>query len=140
MEIWTENFEDANVIAVDLISGLDEKTSKAAPIKRLNPKEIKSRLNPWITSEIRKLIGIRDRLFARKKRQPLNQTVKDAYNRVRNKVNREIEKSKTQHQKSYFEEHSSNLKKTWEGIKKIVNVKKTVNFTISQLNIQDKIR
>ena len=29
--------------------------------------EIKSRLNPWITTDIRKLISIRDRLFARKK-------------------------------------------------------------------------
>ena len=62
--VWTENSEDANVIAVDLISGLDEKTSKAAPIKRLNPKEIQSRLNPLITSEICKFIGIRDRMFA----------------------------------------------------------------------------
>ena len=74
-----------------------------------------------------------------KKRQPLNQTVKDAYNRVRNKVNREIQKSKILYQKSYFEEHSSNLKKTWDGIKKIVNVKKTTNFTISQLNIKGNI-
>ena len=64
--VWTENSDDANVIAVDLITGLDEKTSNAAPVKRLNPKEIKCRLNPWITTEIRKLIGIRDRLFARK--------------------------------------------------------------------------
>ena len=31
------------------------------------------------------------------------------------------------------------MKMTWEGIKKIVNVKKTVNFTISQLNINGKI-
>ena len=31
------------------------------------------------------------------------------------------------------------MKMTWEGIKKIVNVKKTVNSTISQLNINGKI-
>ena len=47
--------------------------------------------------------------------------------------------AKTAYQKSYFEEHSSNLKKTWEGIKKIVNVKKTTDFTISQLNIKGKL-
>ena len=77
--------------------------------------------------------------FARKKRQPENKTVREAYNRIRNKVNREIQKSKISHQKSYFEKYSSNMKKTWEGIKKIVNVKKTVNFTISQLNVKGKI-
>ena len=54
-------------------------------------------------------------------------------------VSREIDLSKTAYHKAYFEEHSSNLKKTWEGIKKIVNVKKTVNFTISQLNIKGKL-
>ena len=73
---WTENFQDANVIAVDLINCLDEKTSKAAPVKQLNPKEIKCRLNPWITTEIRKLIGIRDRLFARKKKTTLKSNCK----------------------------------------------------------------
>ena len=136
---WIQNSDDANVIAVDLICGLDEKTSKAAPVKKLNPKEVKTRLNPWITNDILKLIRIRDRLFARKKRQPCNQTVIEAYNRVRNQVSREIEMAKTAYQKSYFEEHSSNLKKTWEGIKKIVNVKKTTDFTISQLNIKGKL-
>ena len=112
---WLDNSNDANAIAADLVNGLDEKTSKAAPVKKLSPKEIKSRLNPWITTDIRKLIGIRDRLFARKKRQPNNLTVKEAYNRVRNMVNREIHKSKVSYQKAYFEEYSSNLKKTWEG-------------------------
>ena len=36
------------------------------------PREVKLRLNPWITPEILKLIRIRDRLFARKKREPEN--------------------------------------------------------------------
>ena len=116
-----------------------KKNTKAAPIKKLSPKEIKTKLNPWITNDILKLIRIRDRLYARKKRQPQNNTVTEAYNRVRNQVSREIDKSKIAYQKSYFDEHKSNLKKTWEGIKRIVNVKKTSNFTISQLNIKGKM-
>merc|ERR1711888_502578 len=35
--------------------------------------EIKLKLNPWITSEIRKMLKVRDRLFARKKREPDNE-------------------------------------------------------------------
>ena len=40
---------------------------------------------------------------------------------------------------SYFEEHNYNIKKTWEGIRKIVNTKNTINYGISQLNINGKI-
>ena len=100
---------------------------------------MKLRLNPWITAEIRKLVPVRDRLFARKKRDPDNLTVKQAYNRVRNKVKNEIFKSKRSYQKSYFEKYSSDIKKTWEGIRKLVNVKKSTDFTISQLHIKGKI-
>ena len=136
---WLHDTDDPNLLMSDLIWRLDGSTNRHAPVKKLNPTEIKTRLKPWITPDIRKLIKIRDKLFARKKRQPENQTVSEAYNRVRNKVNREIQKSKIKHYKSYFDQHSSNIKKTWEGIRKIVNVKKTVNFTISQLNVKGKI-
>ena len=34
---------------------------------------------------------------------------------------------------------NSNIKKTWEGIRKIVNVKKSTKFSISHLNINGKI-
>ena len=70
------------------------------------------------------MISIRDRLFARKKRQPENEHVREVYNRVRNRVSRELGKSKKQHYESYFEEMNTNIKKTWEGIRKIVNVNK----------------
>ena len=47
-----------------------------APVKKLSPPEIRLRLNPWMTPEILKLIRVRDRLFARKKREPDNDLVK----------------------------------------------------------------
>jgi hypothetical protein len=40
---------------------------------------------------------------------------------------------------AYFVQHSLDIKKTWEGIRKIVNVKKSVKFSISQLNVNGKI-
>ena len=103
------------------------------------PPEVKLRLNPWMTPEILKLIRVRDRLFARKKREPENDLVKGIYNRVRNKVSRKILQAKKDHNKSYFETYSNNIKKTWEGIRKIVNVKKPSDFSISQLNVKGKI-
>ena len=73
-----------------------------------------------MTPEILKLIKVRDRLFARKKREPDNTLVKQTYNRARNRVNREITKAKKAHYKSYFETHNTNIRKTWEGIRKLV--------------------
>ena len=123
----------------DFVWRLDGCAGRHAPTKKLSPKEVKLKLKPWITPDIQKLIKIRDRLFNRKKRQPENERVKEIYNRVRNRINRELKKSKKDHYKSYFEEHDTNLKKTWEGIRKIVNVKKPTNFSISQLNVKGKI-
>ena len=85
------------------------------------------------------MIKIEDRLFARRKREPGNLTVKRTYNRVRNKVKNEIFKSKRKYQKSYFEKYNTDIKKTWEGIRKLVNVKKPVDFSISQLHIKGKV-
>ena len=110
-----------------------------APIKKLNKKQIKRRLNPWMTTKIIKLIGLRDRLFERKKREPGNSSVGGAYKKVRNKVNREIKKSKDSYHKAYFGSHSNDIKKTWEGIRKIINPGKPVGYGITQLNVNGNI-
>ena len=111
-------------LTYDLIKKLDGCAERHAPTHKLNPRETKFALKPWITPEIQNLMRIRDRLFERKKRQPQNDHVREVYNRVRNRVSRQLEKSKKEHYESYFDEMNSNIKKTWEGIRKIVNVKK----------------
>ena len=139
IQTWCHNTEDPNLLMSDFIWRLDGCAERHAPTKKLSPKEVKLKLKPWITPDIAKLIKIRDKLFSRKKRQPENKQVEEMYNRVRNKVSREMAKSKKEHYKSYFEEHNSNIKKTWEGIRKIVNVKKSTKFSISHLNVNGKI-
>ena len=100
---------------------------------------IKLRLKPWITYDIQKLMKIRDNLFARKKRQPENIHVREAYNVARNRVTRGLSKSKLEHHRKNFEQLKMNLKKTWDAIRKIVNVKKSTDFSISHLKINGKI-
>ena len=63
---------------------------------------------------------------------------RDIYNQARNRVSRQLDKSQKEHYESYFEEHNTNIKKTWEGIRKIVNVKKSTKFTVSHLNLNGK--
>ena len=44
------------------------------------------------------------------------------YNLLRNRINRDLKNK--QYYEHYFTEVVNNIKKTWDGIKKIVNVKK----------------
>ena len=123
----------------DFVWRLEGATERHAPTEKLSPKEIKLRLKPWINRDIQKLIKVRDRLHARKKRQPDNERVKQAYNTVRNRVTHAIFKSKKEHYKSYFEDQNLSIKKTWEGIRKIVNLKNRSSLSVSHLNINGKI-
>ena len=55
----------------DFYSKLEACVERHAPIKKLTlKKEIKLENKPWITSELNKMIKIRNKLFQRKKRQP----------------------------------------------------------------------
>ena len=135
---WRRDTDDPCLLMSDLFWRLDASANRHGPIEKLKPKEIQLRLKPWITPDIQRLIRIRDRLYARKKRQPENDHVRTTYNQARNRVSRLIDKSYKEHNNSYFEEHNNNIKKAWEGIRKIVNVKKATKFSVSHLNINGK--
>jgi len=92
-------------------------TDRHAPIKKLNSKEIQLRSKPWIEPELSKMIRIKNNLYARTKRQPMNNNIKLLYNRFRNRVNRETKKSKTNYYTQYFDTHNKNIKKVWQGIR-----------------------
>ena len=102
---------DSNILTSDFVWRLDGCTNRHVPVKKLSSKEIKLKLKPWITNEIRKLMSVRDRLNKRKHREPTNVTVSSAYKRARNRVKNEIFKSKREYQKSYFIKHNSDIKK-----------------------------
>ena len=57
----------------------------------------------------------------------------------RNRVNREIKKSKRIFYNNYFEQYNNDTKKTWEGIKSIININKVKFPNVSQLKVDNKI-
>ena len=79
------------------------------------------------------MISHRDRLFRRKKEDPLNQHIKHSYNLFRNRITREIKKSKRKYYKEFFEGNLNNMKKTWQGIKQIININNKTDVQINQL-------
>ena len=87
-------FEDVNDQSNDFYFKIEGCANIHAPLKKLNSKETKLKQKPWISKELIKLIKIRNRLFQRKKRQPNNLNVKKLYNLFRNRINRQIKKSR----------------------------------------------
>ena len=77
---FDNNLNDTNDQFWDFYLKLNGCVERHAPIKELTPAEIKLKNKPWITSDINKMIKIRNKLFRRKKRQPNNENVKRTYN------------------------------------------------------------
>ena len=106
-------------------------------IKKINPKETKLMSKPWISNELIKMINVRNKLFRRKKRQPNNISIKNLYKLFWNRINREMKKFKRDHYNQFFE--NNNIKKTWGGIRSIINTKDSNISNIIQLKINKTI-
>ena len=92
---WNANrYTDTNSKFNDFLWRVENCVDRHAPIKKLNRKQMKKRSKPWITTRILKMINHRERLFHKKKDNPLSVQIKNVYNLFRNRINREIKKSK----------------------------------------------
>ena len=136
---FNNNFENINEQFHDFYNKLEGCVNRHAPVKKLKPKEVKLVQKPWISKELNKMIKIKNKLFYRKKRQPNNTNVKRLYNLFRNRVNRELKKSKIDYYSQYFEDNSKNSKKLWEGIKSIINTNNSKFSNINQLNVNNVV-
>ena len=95
----------------DFYIKLEACVDRHVPLKRLTTREVKIKSKPWLSTEILKMIKIRNKVFARIKRQPNNENCKRLYNLLRNRVNRDLKKSKKRYYTDYFNEHVNDIKK-----------------------------
>ena len=116
---WNYSYDNVNDSFKDFYMRLNGVVDRHSPMKKLKPKEIKLKSKPWLTGSILEDIQQRDKAFRRMKRQPMNYEWKTKYNQLRNKVNREIRKSKKEHYSNYFKEHWNNSKKTGKELDKL---------------------
>ena len=135
---WDLTLDNVNDSFKDFHMKLEGAVNRHAPMRKLNPKEIKIKNKSWMTPHIVKQIKLRNKIFERKKRQPENENIQILFKQLRNRINREISKAKIKYYTQYFDEYKNNTKKIWEGIRKIVNLKK-VSLKTSQLHIDGKI-
>ena len=105
---------------------VNEIIDKHAPLKKLNKKELKLREKPWITPDIIKTIKIRDKLlrsYIKANEGKHKEQLHKEYKKCRNKIVSMIRNSKKMHFQNYFAENAKDIKKTWNGIKNIINIR-----------------
>ena len=98
-----------------------------APLKTPTKREIKLQQKPWITSGILKSMAKRDIIykdFAKEKNPVFKERLGSIYRSYRNLIVTLLRNSKKKYHTDYFEEHKRNMKKTWDGIRDLINVSK----------------
>ena len=132
------NSNDTNSKFNDFLWRVEGCVDRHAPLKRMNNRQQKKMANPWISKNIIKMISHRERLLHRKKESPCNQHLEKSYKLFRNRITREIKKAKKKYYKEYFENNINNMKKTWLGIKEIINMNNKLGPQITQLKYKGK--
>lgn len=108
-----------------------------APIKRLTKKERGLIERPWITFGILNSIKSRDNLhndFLKEKDPIIKASKFETYKLKRNLLITLTRQSKKDYYSKFFLENQSNLKKTWEGIRKLININKKINVSIEKID------
>ena len=114
---------------------------ETAPYKKLTKKETSLKISPWITQGILKSIKIRDQLYKSYSTEKIpNKKIEiyQKYKKYRNIIVSLIRKSKKRHYSEYFLTHNANIKKTWDGIRELIDISKKKSFRIQMINHNNK--
>ena len=106
---------DVNKSFSSFFKKLNHIINKHAPVKAVSKRKLKQLYKPWITRGLKKSIKIKNKLFFKGDLEK--------YKNYRNKLKTLIRASKKQHYHKYFEDNITNMKKTWEGINRVLSRK-----------------
>jgi hypothetical protein len=112
-----------------------------APMQKLTKKEIGLRKCPWITYGILASMRKRDSLYKKMTKEidpVLKQNYYVSYKTYRNRITSLLRASKKQYYAKYFEENKTNVKKTWDGIRNLINVNKKSSTKIDKILADNK--
>ena len=107
-----------------------------APVKRLTKKEIGLQQRPWINPNILSAMVERDKLckdFLDEKCPTIRSEKHLMYKTKRNQVTSQLRKAKKDFYNNLFQINKNNVKETWKGIRKLINVSKKSVTVINKL-------
>ena len=99
---------------------------KYVPLEKITQKEFKRRYKPWINDNILKKIEEKNKIF--KKHVKCKDTTRkkqllDEFKALKNEITLLTRNSKKSYYEKYFSKNKDNLRKTWQGIKEVINIK-----------------
>jgi len=115
---------------------IEKLLDEMAPVKKLTKKEMGLKRAPWITYGMLQSMKERDyiyKMFCAEKNPIAKSALKNSYKTFRNRIVKLLRISKKQYFSKFFEEHNSNIKKTWEAIRDLINISKKSSTKINKI-------
>ena len=120
------NENDTNFSFNSFFCHFQKLLDKYIPLKKVSNKEFKRSFKPWITIGILTSLRKRSELhrrYIRAKDYQRKQSLESQFKYYRNMLVTLIRRSKQNHFSKYFHDNVNNLRKTWKGIKNIIQLK-----------------
>ena len=117
---------DVNLSFSNFLEAINPVLDKYMPLVKVSNKIHKRRYKPWITQGIRKSIQNRDKLLRKitKMKDPERIKLLTTEHKIkRNMIVNLTRTSKQNFYNEYFTANNGNLRKVWQGIKDIINIK-----------------
>ena len=145
MDVISPNKMDSNFSLDKLLQNSLAIVDKHMPLKKMSKKDFKLESKPWITPGMLASIKRRDSLlreFIKCPEGDHKNSLHVQYKVLRNKIVALMRLSKNNHLRNYFSNNSDNIKKTWKGIKSIINIRETsynlpTSMSINNVNESD---
>ena len=121
---------DPNFSFENFYSSITPIIDKYLPLKKVSNKVHKRKFKPWVSYGIQQCMKRRDKLYTqlrRCKNHFRKQAIQDEYKFVRNRVIELTFFAKKNYYNRYFEANNRNLRKIWQGINSIINIKSKSN-------------
>ena len=112
------------------------------PLKKMTKRELKQQQKPWITTGIFNSMKRRDRLlkkFTKAKHELIKIQYHKEHKKLRNQIVALSRINKKNYYQNFFTENANNLKKTWQGIKSIININSNNKSQPSSLQTEEGI-
>ena len=131
---------DPNYSFNNFYSAITPIIDKFLPLKKVSSKVHKRKFKPWVSFGIRQCMKRRDKLYTQLrccKNQLRKQAIQDEYKFLRNRVSELTFTSKKNYFNRYFQANNRNLRKIWQGINSIINIKSNSNDSPSCISDKD---
>ena len=119
----------------------NEVIDRYIPARKITNKEYKRRYKPWITLAILKSTGRKNKLYKKYikcKNTVTRNQIYQLYKTLKNQITQIIKLNKKNHFTRYFTANNNNLRKLWDGIKELINIKPKNKGSINCIFVNGK--